>query len=153
MRLQIDTCLCSAAGQPDLRTSAKYFSSTPADNENCLQSVDKEYARESVPGFANYMYVLVNNATAGFSFQYFTGTKINKGNIYVINPAKVPSAGRLNMIWLDENGNVVEDEATAIESINATETAEGEIYNLQGVRVNGAQKGIYIKNGKKFIVK
>ena len=124
-----------------------------AVGENCLQSVATEKARESVPNFGNYMYVLVNNATAGFSFQYFSGTKINKGNIYVINPAKVPAAGRLNMIWLDENGNVVEDETTAIESINATEAAEGEIYNLQGVRVNGAQKGIYIKNGKKFIVK
>ena len=33
------------------------------------------------------------------------------------------------------------------------ETENGAIYNLQGVRVNGAQKGIYIQNGKKYVVK
>ena len=130
-------------------SSLVYGAMSPS--ENALKSVLTETARTAV--YKNYMYVLVNNATAGFSFQHFTGSKINKGNIYVINSAKVPAAGRLNMIWLDENGNVVEDETTAIESINAAEAAEGEIYNLQGVRVNGAQKGIYIKNGKKFIVK
>ena len=132
----------------------------PTQTENVLASVKELTARESVKStadwttacYGNYMYALVNNATYGFSFQYYTGNNLNVGNIYVIC-SKAPAAGRLNMIWLDENGNVVEDETTAIESINAAEAAEGEIYNLQGVRVNGAQKGIYIKNGKKFIVK
>ena len=29
----------------------------------------------------------------------------------------------------------------------------GTIYTLQGVKVTNPQKGIYIKNGKKFIIK
>ena len=119
--------------------------------DNKLQSVLTETARAAV--YQNYMYVLVNNATYGFSFQHFEGTKINKGNIFVINPSKAPSSsGRLNIVWLDENGNV-ESDATAIQTIEAAENENGAIYNLQGVRVNSAKKGLYIKNGKKFIVK
>ena len=116
---------------------------------NELRSVLEETPRANV--YKNYMYVLVNNATAGFSFQHYTGSKINKGNIYVINPDKAPGA-RLNIVWKDENGNVEED-ATAIQSIEAAEAENGAIYNLQGVRVNAAKKGLYIKNGKKYIVK
>ena len=43
---------------------------------------------------------------------------------------------------------------TAINSVNADGTVNGEsIYNLSGQRVNKAQKGIYIKDGKKVLVK
>ena len=133
-------------------TGAGQVPSSKLITDNCLKSVATETARESVPGYANYMYVLVNNATAGFSFQYFTGTKIKNGNIYVINSKAPESAGRLNIVWLDENGNVEED-ATAIKAIEAAEAENGAIYNLQGVRVNNAKKGLYIKNGKKYIIK
>ena len=33
------------------------------------------------------------------------------------------------------------------------EALTGELYDLQGRRVNNAQKGLYIQNGKKFVVK
>ena len=47
---------------------------------------------------------------------------------------------------------VIIGEATGIDTIeNAALT--GELYDLQGRRVNNAQKGIYIQNGKKFVVK
>ena len=44
---------------------------------------------------------------------------------------------------------------TGIEAIQTVKAAENApIYNLNGVRVaNAAQKGIYIQNGKKFVVK
>lgn len=41
---------------------------------------------------------------------------------------------------------------TGINSINA-ENADNAIYSLQGVKVNGKAKGLYIKNGKKVVVK
>lgn len=41
---------------------------------------------------------------------------------------------------------------TGINSINA-ENADNAIYTLQGVKVNGKAKGLYIKNGKKVVVK
>ena len=42
---------------------------------------------------------------------------------------------------------------TSIEAINANENENGAIYNLAGQRVSKAQKGIYIINGKKVVVK
>lgn len=53
------------------------------------------------------------------------------------------------LVWFDINEYLgIEDGIVTVNSDNDA------IYNLQGVRVNSAtQKGIYIKNGKKFIVK
>ena len=45
------------------------------------------------------------------------------------------------------------DEATAIEDIAAETMTNGEVYNLQGQRVVKAQKGLYIINGKKVVIK
>ena len=49
---------------------------------------------------------------------------------------------------------IIDSSATAINGINATENnSEKVIYNLQGVRMNTAQKGVYIINGKKVVMK
>ena len=47
------------------------------------------------------------------------------------------------------------DESDVVTSINAVEAAEnnGAVYNLQGQRVERMGKGIYVKDGKKFINK
>jgi hypothetical protein len=45
------------------------------------------------------------------------------------------------------------DDITAVKSIIADAEATGEVYNLQGQRVKNAQKGLYIMNGKKVLVK
>ena len=45
------------------------------------------------------------------------------------------------------------DEVTAIDGIAAEKMLNGEVYNLQGQRVVKAQKGLYIVNGKKVMVK
>ena len=47
---------------------------------------------------------------------------------------------------------VIIGEATGIDTIENAEFTS-ELYDLQGRRVNNAQKGIYIQNGKKFVVK
>jgi hypothetical protein len=50
---------------------------------------------------------------------------------------------------------ITESTATAIESVELTETgsADEPIYNLNGQRVQSPHKGIYIKGGKKILVK
>ncbi|MBR2153779.1 MAG: hypothetical protein IJ901_04090 [Bacteroidaceae bacterium] len=45
------------------------------------------------------------------------------------------------------------EDATAITSLEAQDVVNETIYNLNGMRVSHPTKGIYIKNGKKFIVK
>ena len=47
---------------------------------------------------------------------------------------------------------ITKSTGTGINSINA-ENADNAIYTLQGVKVNGKAKGLYIKNGKKVVVK
>jgi hypothetical protein len=99
------------------------------------------------------IYGWVNSATAGTGWQKITtGNIFPQGTLYIL--AAEPAEGaRLNVRWLDENGNV-EEETTGIESVINVEDAQiGEIYNLQGVRVNKAKKGLYIQNGKKYVVK
>lgn len=44
-------------------------------------------------------------------------------------------------------------ETTGINSMNIEQNGSDVIYNLNGMRVNNPSKGIYLKNGKKFVVK
>ena len=46
-----------------------------------------------------------------------------------------------------------DDDATAIETVEASDDANGEIYNLAGQRINQMQRGINIVNGKKILKK
>ena len=100
----------------------------------------------------DYIYALTNSKkNGGFGFTYYTGATMPADAFFILSDLVPSKAGRLETVWLDENGNV-EGEATAINKIQS-KTEDGAIYNLQGVRVNAAKKGIYIQNGKKYIMK
>ena len=49
--------------------------------------------------------------------------------------------------------NFEDNTTTAIEGVAAEKANDGTVYNLQGQRVEKAQKGLYIVNGKKVLVK
>ena len=103
---------------------------------------------------ANNLFLLTNPAGhKGLSADPIDFVKsgkpfINIGNFYALGK-KYASAARMIINWIGD------DEATGIiEAKTAAKVANNDaIYNLQGIRVNGTQKGIYIQNGKKFIVK
>ena len=99
-----------------------------------------------------YLYRLTNTAGLGFGFTSFTGTSIKEGQFFIACSKKPDGAGRLNMVWLDEYGNV-ESETTGIETIESNDADNGAIYNLQGIRIVKPQKGIYIQKGRKIVVK
>ena len=61
---------------------------------------------------------------------------------------KTPDSSTGAKITLDVDGDV-----TSIDAIDNGQLATDAIYNLSGQRVNKAQKGIYIVNGKKVVVK
>jgi hypothetical protein len=101
----------------------------------------------------SYLYRLTNTTSLGFGFTFFTGTTIKEGQFFIACSQKPNGAGRLEMVWLDEDGNV-EGEATGIEKVKNIDVNNGAIYNLQGVRVDNPVKGgLYIQNGKKIVVK
>lgn len=76
------------------------------------------------------------------------GAYIKKGWWYALLHNFKPAAPA-RIVWMDEA------EATAIYGVKEVKNAaeDGAIYNLQGVRVNKPAKGLYIQNGKKFVVK
>ena len=107
--------------------------------------------------FKNYgIYVMANPQTRNLQFallnQYDTTRDLNKGSLYVLSKkANVYNyAPELNVVWEDEAEN---DNFTGIDGVETAAENNGAIYNLQGVRVNKAQKGLYIQNGKKYVVK
>ena len=65
-----------------------------------------------------------------------------------IATSDIPAGAKVMLSFTDVNG-----ETTGIESIVENVADNENLYNLQGQRVNNATKGIYIKNGKKILVK
>ena len=127
--------------------------------KNVLKYATSQVKNQNLQNNAEFknrgIYVMANPATRNLAFallnQYETSRDLNKGSIYVLSKkANVyDHAPELNVIWEDDAEN---SDATGIETVKAAESNDA-IYNLQGVRVNNAQKGIYIMNGKKFVVK
>ena len=70
---------------------------------------------------------------------------------YVLVAQDAAPASELNVVWTDGSEP---DYTTGIENVNVEHEFDGEIFNLQGIRVSAPVKGqIYIQNGKKFMMK
>ena len=98
------------------------------------------------------LYAMGNPATEGKLLWKKIDVKsyLPKDAVFVETEEQPASASELEVVWLDGTENVT----GIIERLSDEQSNEnGAVYNLQGVRVSNAQKGIYIKNGKKFIVK
>ena len=134
-----------------------YLVSVTADVENpTFNNVIVKNTEGSTDGEGNYKFAaqIFNKslATDGTIAYLATDGKIKKLNTasglkglraYFIIPAG--AAARINFI---------DDETTGISRIENSELRiENSVYNLQGQRVNKAQKGLYIKNGKKVVKK
>ncbi|MBR1519723.1 MAG: leucine-rich repeat protein [Bacteroidaceae bacterium] len=94
----------------------------------------------------------------GLVFKYIRKTGyLPAGQLYLVkeygSEGEIPSEASLRVVILGEDGT---EDPTFINGVEVEETeatvAKG-IYNLQGIRVNGAYKGIVIKDGKKFLQK
>jgi hypothetical protein len=125
---------------------------------NSLKKTDAAVSLLKVQSDAAYLdggnkdlWFFNNPATSGFGFTKFDPSSQTGGLaancVYMTCPAT--SAARMNIVWLDEDGNT-----TAIQTINANAKADnGAIYNLRGEKVNASYKGLVIKDGKKYIQK
>lgn len=88
-------------------------------------------------------YVLFADATHEIGF-YPAGSEVTVGANHAYLTAEGGSLARLAIVYGDETN--------AIEAVKAG-IADDAIYTLSGVRVEQPTRGIYVKNGKKFIVK
>ena len=109
------------------------ISTMPTDNELLVATKD------FTPSRLKYQYKFgVKGGVVAF-YRVTSGT-IKKNTLYVQSNT---ATDRLNIVF--------EDEATAIQGFKAEAESNAPIYNLNGVRVNKAGKGVYIQNGKKFV--
>lgn len=88
----------------------------------------------------NGVYVLANKSN-GVGFYRWAGGSLGAGRVYL----DVPNAAR-------EFIGFGIDETTAIEGV-AANVLYGQFFDLQGRRVAQPQKGLYIVNGKKVVIK
>jgi hypothetical protein len=99
--------------------------------------------------YGQHVYYLQNPTTAtGINFAELGPTQyLFAKAVYVVKDG--PSAGRLEVVWLDGT-----NDATAIQAIqNKVSASNDAIYNLAGQKVSASYKGVVIKNGKKYIQK
>ncbi len=88
-------------------------------------------------------YVLANvNGTVGF-YLWDSSVTLNAGKVYLQANSSTGNARQFLPFG----------ETTAIENVNVSKTLNGEVYDLQGRRVVKPQKGLYIVNGRKVVVK
>lgn len=123
-----------------------YIESAPAiiEGTNLL----KPASEQMTEGFKFYK-LAYDNYTEKTGLGFYWGAE--NGGAYTVKPGlaylAVPEAQAANVKGFRFDGT-----QTSINGVEAT-TAKGAIYNLNGQRVEKAQRGIYIQNGKKFIVK
>lgn len=134
--------LLRSAKESDVFT---YIESAPAiEGTNLL----KPASEKMTEGF-KYYKLAYDNYTEKTGLGFYWGAE--NGGAYTVKPGlaylAVPEAQAANVKGFSFDGT-----QTGINGVEAT-TAKGAIYNLNGQRVEKAQRGIYIQNGKKFIVK
>ena len=96
-----------------------------------------------VGGVTNTDVYVLGNGKNGLGFYMLKGTlQAGKGYLSVTEEA---GNAKQNFIGFEV--------VTGLDAVEAKDADDAAIYNLQGIRVAHPQKGIYVKNGKKFVVK
>ena len=113
--------------------------------DNDLQGVDWPTALTSLTSNDSYTLYMLSNKNNHFGFHDFGGATVPARKAYFLVPASA-NARAFTMVF--------DEEATAIRELRGT-NYELPVYDLNGrvVRGNNLKPGIYVKNGKKFVVK
>ena len=124
------------------------FENKTVDAVNADFNMLKPASEKMTDGF-KYYKLAYDNFTEKTGLGFYWGAA--EGGAFTVKPGlaylAVPQAQAANVKGFSFDGT-----QTGINGVEAT-TAKGAIYNLNGQRVEKAQRGIYIQNGKKFIVK
>ena len=114
---------------------------------NLLKGVSSETNLSATTGgYVNYVLSSGSSGT-GFYRVPASGTTLAAGHAYLQIPAETAAGSRALSISFDD-----EDEATAISDVERQDD-ESAVYDLQGRRVEQPRSGLYIRNGKKVIIK
>ena len=98
---------------------------------------------------ANAGYVLMNDATYGVGFyQNENAFTVGANTAYLPSNFAGGSARSFFSLWDDETTSISEKI-----KVNSEEFATTPVFNLNGQRIEKPAKGLYIKNGKKVVMK
>ena len=111
-----------------------------SDNK-MLACTDGSVTGNGVNGVTNTDVYVLGNGKSGLGFYMLKGTlQAGKGYLKV-----------------SEEGNAKDfigfEVTTGVKTIEIKDDDDAAIYNLQGIRVAHPRKGIYVKNGKKYVIK
>jgi len=128
-------------------------SPSPSVYVNLLQGVTTARALSAtLGGYVNYV---LGSGSQGVGFYKVgaSGISLEAGRAYLQIPAETASSrGVLSLRFEDEEEATGVDDAARLNSKDEI-TNNNVLYDLQGRRVEKPQRGIYIQNGKKVIVK
>lgn len=94
-------------------------------------------------GVTNTDVYVLGNGKSGLGFYMLKGTlQAGKGYLQV---SEGTGNAKPNFISFEET--------TGVKTVVINKDSDGAVYNLQGIRVAHPQKGIYVKNGKKYVIK
>lgn len=110
--------------------------------DNLLQGTDNEITVESKS------VLTLGRSEGEIGFWVYTGTTLNPHRAYI--PLSSLQDGNVNGFRLDFDGT-----NDIVQPVSNTTAETQSWYNLQGVKMNGqpTQKGLYINNGKKILIK
>lgn len=93
-----------------------------------------------------YRLTMHNGTDIGFWWGYENGGAfaVAANKAYMVVPAGLAGA---------RQGFGFDDATTGISNVNVNENVNGNVYDLQGRKVNTPTKGLYIVNGKKVVIK
>lgn len=119
-------------------------SSATAPTTNLLKPInEKTQLAQTSEGKTNYILTKVGSGPLAFYKVNANGSWCSAGTAYLSTSAT--SARGYFPIW---------DDATSIEGVvSESENVNLPVYDLQGRRVTSPQKGLYIVNGKKVVIK
>jgi len=127
-----------------------YLFRKTTDAVNAIEDNIMEGTTVEITVTPRQVLTLGHDSKGRLGFHYFTGTTIPAYKAYI--PANKISASASAISFFPIK--YFEDEATDISKLTEIGKVENDaIYDLAGRKVKAATKGIFIKNGKKFIVK
>ena len=112
---------------------------------NVLKGTLEEITLTNDTEYDYYAMKVLSNNNVGFALVADEGTVIPAGKAYLQLRATTEAA---KVQFFSLGG-----ETTGIEAVETQAKEDGKYYNLMGVEVENPQKGIYIKNGKKVVIK